>query len=119
MSTIPENAAPEELDQVFSQISKPLCKKDFPSYHTQLHAQAKFALAQAKEMAKMQAKIERQQKRQKSIAELLNLPFNYNSRCKLTKSQLVSMNIPTLQVIVNDLHSEIESELTIIINMIS
>lgn len=82
--------------------------EDLVSRHIRLQAEAREALAQAKEMARMQMEIEKQQKKKSPIAEIVGLPFP-DGKTYLNHSTLKDMNVAQLQVIVNDLHSQIES----------
>lgn len=82
--------------------------EDLVSRHIRLQAEAREALAQAKEMARMQMEIEKQQKKKSPIAEIVGFPFP-DGKTYLNHSMLKDMNVAQLQVIVNDLHSQIES----------
>lgn len=73
-----------------------------------LQAEARMALAQAKEMARMQMEVERQQRKKSPIAEIVGIAFP-DGRHRLSRQMLTDMNVAQLQVIVNDLHSQIES----------
>ncbi|XP_064159345.1 schwannomin-interacting protein 1 isoform X1 [Anguilla rostrata] len=85
---------------------------DFLSRQKKLQAEAKLALAMAKPMAKMQVEVERQNRKKSPVADLLpHLP--HISECLMKRSlkptDLRGMTLGQLQVIVNDLHSQIES----------
>ncbi|KAJ8274186.1 hypothetical protein COCON_G00088110 [Conger conger] len=85
---------------------------DFLSRQRKLQAEAKMALAMAKPMARMQVEVERQTRRKSPVADLLpHLP--HISECLMKRSirpiDLRDMSFGQLQVIVNDLHSQIES----------
>ncbi|XP_067118450.1 LOW QUALITY PROTEIN: uncharacterized protein [Centruroides vittatus] len=82
-------------------------EEDFFTRHARLQAEARMALAQAKEMARMQMEVERQRKKKSPIAEIVGLPFP-NGKHRLSRHILTDMNVAQLQVIVNDLHSQIE-----------
>lgn len=82
--------------------------EDFSTRHTRLQAEARHALAQAKEMARMQMEVERQRKKKSPIAEIVGLPFP-DGRYRFSRHMLMDMNVAQLQVIVNDMHSQIES----------
>nr|CAI5830704.1 unnamed protein product [Callosobruchus analis] len=88
---------------------------DFFTKQAKLQTEARMALAQAKEMARMQMKIERQLQKKSPIADLIRrslekigIPFPEDKR-RLSRQILTEMNIAQLQVIVNDLHSQIET----------
>ncbi|KAG8199524.1 hypothetical protein JTE90_009367 [Oedothorax gibbosus] len=83
-------------------------EEDLLTRHTRLQAEAREALAQAKDMARMQMEIERQKKKKSPIADIVGLPFP-DGKNLLTYHALVAMNVAQLQVIVNDLHSQIET----------
>ncbi|KAL2095940.1 hypothetical protein ACEWY4_008088 [Coilia grayii] len=85
---------------------------DFLSRQKKLQAEAKLALAMAKPMAKMQVEVEKQNRKKSPVADLLpHMP--HISEClmkrSLKPSDLRDMTLGQLQVIVNDLHSQIES----------
>ncbi|XP_064455644.1 uncharacterized protein LOC135366729 isoform X2 [Ornithodoros turicata] len=83
-------------------------KEDFATCQARLQAEARLALAQAKEMARMQMEVERQLKKKSPIADIVGIAFS-DGRHRLTRQVLTDMNLAQLQVIVNDLHSQIES----------
>ncbi|KAG9333125.1 hypothetical protein JZ751_013442 [Albula glossodonta] len=92
--------------------SESLDDSDFLSRQRKLQAEAKMALAMAKPMARMQVEVERQIRRKSPVADLLpHLP--HISECLMKRSlrpiDLRDMSLGQLQVIVNDLHSQIES----------
>ncbi|XP_040205196.1 IQCJ-SCHIP1 readthrough transcript protein isoform X1 [Rana temporaria] len=85
---------------------------DFISRQKKLQAEAKMALAMVKPMAKMQVEVEKQNRKKSPVADLLpHMP--HISECLMKRSlkptDLRDMTIGQLQVIVNDLHSQIES----------
>ncbi|XP_029838630.2 IQCJ-SCHIP1 readthrough transcript protein isoform X3 [Ixodes scapularis] len=80
----------------------------FSVRQARLQAEARMALAQAKEMARMQMEVERQQRKKSPIAEIVGIAFP-DGRHRLSRQMLTDMNVAQLQVIVNDLHSQIES----------
>ncbi|XP_076035745.1 schwannomin interacting protein 1 isoform X2 [Oratosquilla oratoria] len=88
---------------------------DFFTRQARLQAEARLALAQAKEMARMQMEIERQNKKKSPIAEIVRESFNKigipfpDSKRRISRQILIDMNVAQLQVIVNDLHTQIES----------
>ncbi|MGH0161298.1 UNVERIFIED_CONTAM: hypothetical protein FKN15_049078 [Acipenser sinensis] len=92
--------------------SESLEDMDFLTRQKKLQAEAKMALAMAKPMAKMQVEVEKQNRKKSPVADLLpHLP--HISECLMKRSlkpiDLRDMTIGQLQVIVNDLHSQIES----------
>ncbi|XP_064197554.1 schwannomin-interacting protein 1-like isoform X1 [Anguilla rostrata] len=92
--------------------SESLDDSDFLSRQKKLQAEAKMALAMAKPMARMQVEVERQVRKKSPVADLLpHLP--HISECLMKRSlrpiDLRDMSLGQLQVIVNDLHSQIES----------
>ncbi|KAK8742903.1 hypothetical protein OTU49_001727 [Cherax quadricarinatus] len=88
---------------------------DFFARQAQLQAEARLALAQAKEMARMQMEIEKQSKKKSPIADIVRASFNKigvpfpDSKRRISRQILTDMNVAQLQVIVNDLHTQIES----------
>ncbi|XP_048810375.1 schwannomin-interacting protein 1 isoform X1 [Lagopus muta] len=92
--------------------SESLDDMDFLTRQKKLQAEAKMALAMAKPMAKMQVEVEKQNRKKSPVADLLpHMP--HISEClmkrNLKPADLRDMTIGQLQVIVNDLHSQIES----------
>uniref|UniRef100_A0A8B9XHF3 Schwannomin interacting protein 1 n=2 Tax=Bos TaxID=9903 RepID=A0A8B9XHF3_BOSMU len=92
--------------------SESLDDMDFLTRQKKLQAEAKMALAMAKPMAKMQVEVEKQNRKKSPVADLLpHLP--HISECLMKRSlkptDLRDMTLGQLQVIVNDLHSQIES----------
>ncbi|KAM6258071.1 schwannomin-interacting protein 1 isoform 2-T2 [Porphyrio hochstetteri] len=92
--------------------SESLDDMDFLTRQKKLQAEAKMALAMAKPMAKMQVEVEKQNRKKSPVADLLpHMP--HISEClmkrNLKPTDLRDMTIGQLQVIVNDLHSQIES----------
>ncbi|XP_067306021.1 schwannomin-interacting protein 1 isoform X2 [Pseudorasbora parva] len=91
--------------------SESLEDMDFLSRQKKLQAEAKLALAMAKPMAKMQVEVEKQNRKKSPVADLLpHMP--HISECLMKRSlkptDLRDMTHGQLQVIVNDLHSQIE-----------
>ncbi|CAL4114085.1 unnamed protein product [Meganyctiphanes norvegica] len=88
---------------------------DFFTRQAQLQTEARMALGQAKEMARMQMEIEKQQKKKSPIADIvresmLKIGVHFpDSKRRVSRQILTDMNIAQLQVIVNDLHTQIES----------
>ncbi|XP_038673140.1 schwannomin-interacting protein 1 isoform X3 [Scyliorhinus canicula] len=92
--------------------SESLDDMDFLTRQKKLQAEAKMALAMAKPMAKMQVEVEKQNRKKSPVADLLpHMPHISESLMKrsLKPTDLRDMTIGQLQVIVNDLHSQIES----------
>ncbi|KAM4887075.1 schwannomin-interacting protein 1 isoform 3-T3 [Thomomys bottae] len=92
--------------------SESLDDMDFLTRQKKLQAEAKMALAMAKPMAKMQVEVEKQNRKKSPVADLLpHMP--HISECLMKRSlkptDLRGMTTGQLQVIVNDLHSQIES----------
>jgi len=80
---------------------------DFFTKQAKLQTEARTALTQAKELARVQMQVERQQRKRNRISDLLGIPFPWECR-RLSRQILTEMNIAQLQVIVNDLHTQIE-----------
>lgn len=80
---------------------------DFFAKQAKLQTEARTALTQAKELARVQMQVERQQRKHNRISDLLGIPFPWECR-RLSRQILTEMNIAQLQVIVNDLHTQIE-----------
>jgi len=90
---------------------------DFFTKQAKLQTEARTALTQAKELARVQMQVERQQRKRNRISDLvrqslerLGIPFPWECR-RLSRQILTEMNIAQLQVIVNDLHTQIEGEI--------
>ncbi|KAG1667294.1 Schwannomin-interacting protein 1 [Nymphon striatum] len=81
---------------------------DFVTKQARLQAEARMALAQAKEMAHMQMEIEKQRKKKSPITEMVGIAMEDCDR-GISKQLLCAMNVAQLQVIVNDLHTQIET----------
>ncbi|XP_076323846.1 uncharacterized protein LOC143232380 isoform X2 [Tachypleus tridentatus] len=82
--------------------------EDFMTRHARLQAEARMALAQAKEMARMQMDIERRKKKKSPIADVVGIILPDGCH-RLSRQLLTDMNLAQLQVIVNDLHTQIEN----------
>ncbi|XP_061431639.1 LOW QUALITY PROTEIN: schwannomin-interacting protein 1-like [Lethenteron reissneri] len=85
---------------------------DFSACQRKLQAEAKLALAMARPMARMQVEVEKQNRKKSPVADLLpHLPHISESLMKrsLKPADMQEMTLGQLQVIVNDLHSQIES----------
>uniref|UniRef100_A0A0B7ABM3 Schwannomin interacting protein 1 C-terminal domain-containing protein n=1 Tax=Arion vulgaris TaxID=1028688 RepID=A0A0B7ABM3_9EUPU len=81
----------------------------FTSKQTKLQSEATLALAQASTMARMQLEVDKQTKKKSPIADMVGIPaLGSGRRLHLKRSKLLDMNIAQLQVLVNDLHSQIE-----------
>ncbi|XP_026234944.1 schwannomin-interacting protein 1 isoform X2 [Anabas testudineus] len=92
--------------------SESLEDMDFLSRQKKLQAEARLALAMAKPMAKMQVEVEKQNRKKSPVADLLpHMPHINECLMKrnLKPTDLRDMTLGQLQVIVNDLHSQIES----------
>lgn len=94
---------------------EPLNETDFFTKQARLQTEARMALAQAKEMARMQMEIEKQRQKKSPITEMVRhslekvgIPFPEDKR-RLSRQILTEMNVAQLQVIVNDLHTQIET----------
>lgn len=82
---------------------------EFTARQTQLQSEATLALAQASTMARMQLEVERQAKKKSPVADMVGIPsLGGGRRLRLTGGKLQEMNIAQLQVLVNDLHTQIE-----------
>ncbi|XP_076349361.1 uncharacterized protein LOC143246467 isoform X3 [Tachypleus tridentatus] len=82
--------------------------EDFLTRQARLQSEARVALAQAKDMARMQMEVERQRKKKSPIADIVGFPLP-DGHHHLNRQALNDLNIAQLQVIVNDLHTQIES----------
>ncbi|XP_060516873.1 schwannomin-interacting protein 1 homolog [Cylas formicarius] len=96
------------------QLGGAASETDFFTKQARLQTEARMALAQAKEMARMQMEIERQRQKKSPITEMVRhslekvgIPFPEEKR-RLSRQLLTEMNVAQLQVIVNDLHTQIE-----------
>ncbi|KAK9872319.1 hypothetical protein WA026_017127 [Henosepilachna vigintioctopunctata] len=94
---------------------EPITETDFFTRQARLQTEARMALAQAKEMARMQMEIEKQKQKKSPITEMVRhslekvgIPFPEDKR-RLSRQILTEMNVAQLQVIVNDLHTQIET----------
>lgn len=104
-----------ELKKVnlFEYIEKPTDKAKFLEYHTKLYTEAKLVLSQIKEICKLRTKIEKdnQPPPGPSIYDLMhNLPSDFQKNVtKLNRPILERLRISELQLIVNDMFTQIES----------
>ncbi|KAJ8917546.1 hypothetical protein NQ315_005595 [Exocentrus adspersus] len=101
--------------QLLQPVKEPMTETDFFTRQARLQTEARMALAQAKEMARMQMEIERQRQKKSPITEMVRhslekvgIPFPEEKR-RLSRQILTEMNVAQLQVIVNDLHTQIET----------
>ncbi|XP_050295779.1 uncharacterized protein LOC126735738 [Anthonomus grandis grandis] len=97
------------------QLGGATSETDFFTKQARLQTEARMALAQAKEMARMQMEIEKQRQKKSPITEMVRnslekvgIPFPEEKR-RLSRQILTDMNVAQLQVIVNDLHTQIET----------
>ncbi|KAH1001808.1 hypothetical protein HUJ04_005774 [Dendroctonus ponderosae] len=97
------------------QLGAAAAETDFFTKQARLQTEARMALAQAKEMARMQMEIEKQKQKKSPITEMVRhslekvgIPFPEEKR-RLSRQILTEMNVAQLQVIVNDLHTQIET----------
>ncbi|CAD7086437.1 unnamed protein product [Hermetia illucens] len=95
-------------------VSDEDAEADFFTKQARLQIEARMALAQAKDMAHMQMEIERQKQKVSPITEVIRssmekvgVPFPPEKR-RVSRQMLTDMNIAQLQIIVNDLHTQIE-----------
>ncbi|KAJ2953711.1 hypothetical protein O0L34_g1331 [Tuta absoluta] len=92
-----------------------LKESDFYALQATLQTEARIALAQAKEMARIQMERERRSRPVSPVTEMLRRSMEKAhaplaaGRRRVSRQLLTDMNIAQLQVIVNELHSEIES----------
>jgi len=115
-STPPVRPATLSIGQPLLQpVTEPMAETDFFTRQARLQTEARMALAQAKEMARMQMEIERQRQVKSPITEMVRhslekvgIPFPEERR-RLSRQILTEMNVAQLQVIVNDLHTQIET----------
>ncbi|CAK1550015.1 unnamed protein product [Leptosia nina] len=91
-----------------------LKESDFYALQATLQTEARIALAQAKELARIQMEHERRSRPVSPVTEMLrrsmekaNVPLAPDRR-RVSRQILTDMNIAQLQVIVNELHSQIE-----------
>ncbi|XP_014678490.1 PREDICTED: schwannomin-interacting protein 1-like, partial [Priapulus caudatus] len=83
---------------------------DFFVAQARLQAEARAALEQASHMARMQMEVERERRRRSPIADLVPLAAAAaGGRRRLPRHALAALNVAQLQVIVNDLHGQIEA----------
>ncbi|KAF5274698.1 hypothetical protein FQA39_LY07090 [Lamprigera yunnana] len=115
-TVIPTRPATLSIGQPLLQpVTERMTEPDFFTRQARLQTEARMALAQAKEMARMQMEIERQRQIKSPITEMVRhslekvgIPFPEERR-RLSRQILTEMNVAQLQVIVNDLHTQIET----------
>jgi len=85
--------------------------REFLSQQSKLQAEAKVALAQTLPMARMQMELERMSRKKSPIADIVGLQggFLSDANKELTPRTLSNLNLAQLQVIFNDLHTQIEN----------
>ncbi|ESO96143.1 hypothetical protein LOTGIDRAFT_231847 [Lottia gigantea] len=80
------------------------------SHPSRLKEEAKIALAQASTMAHMQLEVEKQLKKKSPIADMVGIPsLGDGRRKKFNRKLLQEMNLAQLQILVNDVHTQIEN----------
>ncbi|XP_050361553.1 schwannomin-interacting protein 1 homolog isoform X2 [Nymphalis io] len=90
-------------------------ESDFFALQATLQTEARIALAQAKEMARIQMERERRTRAVSPVTEMLRRSMEKagaplaTDRRRVSRHLLTDMNIAQLQVIVNELHSQIEA----------
>ncbi|KAG8266775.1 identical protein binding [Homalodisca vitripennis] len=95
-------------------LNEPQTEADFFACQARLQAEARLALAQAKDMARLQMEVERQRRQVSPITEMLRTTLHKvgvvfpQDRRRVSRQMLTDMNVAQLQVIVNDLHTQIE-----------
>ncbi|XP_060063914.1 uncharacterized protein LOC132544346 isoform X2 [Ylistrum balloti] len=82
--------------------------EDFFKKQARLQREAKIALAQASTMAHMQLEVEKQMKKKSPVTDIVGLPLLGDKIMSWGNKPLHEMNLAQLQVLVNDLHSQIE-----------
>lgn len=83
---------------------------DFFTRQARLQAEARLALAQVRPMAHMQLQLEKQTRRKSPIADIVGIPgFGDGKHSHLSRQLLQHMNFGQLQVVVNDMHTQIEA----------
>ncbi|OWF49095.1 J domain-containing protein DDB_G0295729-like isoform X2 [Mizuhopecten yessoensis] len=88
--------------------AKQLTDEDFFKKQARLQREAKIALAQASTMAHMQLEVEKQMKKKSPVTDIVGLPLLGDRIMSWGNKPLHEMNLAQLQVLVNDLHSQIE-----------
>ncbi|XP_065926165.1 schwannomin-interacting protein 1-like [Magallana gigas] len=84
--------------------------KTFLMKQVRLQQEAKIALAQASTMAHMQLEVEKEMKKKTANKNMVAVPFLESIKHnKVMKEELYIMNLGQLQVLVEDLHTQIEN----------
>ncbi|KAK2177646.1 hypothetical protein NP493_587g00021 [Ridgeia piscesae] len=84
--------------------------EDLVARQARLQAEATMALAQVRPMAHMQLEVEKQLRKKSPIAEIVGIPgVGDGTRVRFGRQRLEQMNVARLQVILNDLHTQIEN----------
>lgn len=84
--------------------------KTFLMKQVKLQQEAKIALAQASTMAHMQLEVEKELKKKAANKNIVAMPFLESIKHnKVMKEELYIMNLGQLQVLVEDLHTQIEN----------
>ncbi|XP_052705555.1 IQCJ-SCHIP1 readthrough transcript protein-like isoform X2 [Crassostrea angulata] len=84
--------------------------KTFLMKQVKLQQEAKIALAQASTMAHMQLEVEKEMKKKTANKNMVAVPFLESIKHnKVMKEELYIMNLGQLQVLVEDLHTQIEN----------
>ncbi|CAO1308202.1 unnamed protein product [Diamesa serratosioi] len=96
-------------------LGPPLSDNNFFTHQARLQIEARMALAQAKDMAHMQMEMERQKQRMSPITELVHKTLDKvgmkipEDKRRMSRQMLTVMNVAQLQIIVNELHTYIET----------
>ncbi|XP_044743289.1 putative uncharacterized protein DDB_G0282133 [Chrysoperla carnea] len=107
-------AQPPLTTQSTQSLTDSVNEADFFARQARLQIEARMALAQAKEMAHMQMEVERQRQKKSPITEMVRSSLEKvgiqfpEERRRVSRQILTEMNVAQLQVIVNDLHTQIE-----------
>ncbi|CAO1345023.1 unnamed protein product [Diamesa tonsa] len=123
-SSRPLSVAKSVLDHIGSErkerpttlsLGPPLSDNNFFTHQARLQIEARMALAQAKDMAHMQMEMERQKQRMSPITELVHKTLDKvgmkipEDKRRMSRQMLTVMNVAQLQIIVNELHTYIET----------
>ncbi|KAL3848569.1 hypothetical protein ACJMK2_019420 [Sinanodonta woodiana] len=85
-------------------------EEDFFKRQARLQHEAKLALAQAGTMAHMQLEVEKQLQKKSPVADVVGIPLLADARKKrLSLRKMQDMNLAQIQVLYNDLHTQIEN----------
>ncbi|KAL5281421.1 SCHIP1 family protein [Megaselia abdita] len=114
-SSRPLSVSCTETDGKNSKFTNEETDNDFFTKQARLQIEARMALAQAKDMAHMQMEIEKQKQNLSPVTEIIQgsmkkvgVPLPQQKR-RVSRQTLTDLNVAQLQVIVNELHSQIES----------